>query len=165
MNTDSFGMNETCKEKPFRTIRSGVLHRTQKVDYGLFLLAAIAESERETAVSIGTLARSHRLSFSFLQKVANLLKRAGLIRAVRGKDGGYLLAKNIRTVTLRHIIDALEGPRTRRSGCMEHYRSSSCPRKAFCAVRFGLERINGDIEKKYLSQTLADITKSQSSRS
>ncbi len=133
-------------------VRSGSLHLTQKVDYGLFLLATLAHES--ASMSIQTIARESGLSFSFLQKVAGLLQRAGLVHAARGKRGGYELALRPSSITLKEIIEAVEGPLTLVTCTRE---VGVCPRESMCMIRSGLQRMHKDITSYYLSKKLSDF--------
>ncbi|MBI4239496.1 Rrf2 family transcriptional regulator [Candidatus Uhrbacteria bacterium] len=132
--------------------RTGALHLTQKVDYGLFLLSVLARQKSEGQLSIRTITKEHQLSFAFLQKVARLLKNSGLIVASRGKYGGYTLAKSPKHIRLKSVIDALEGPLTR-IDCAY----GSCARQEFCSLQKGLKKINDEITQSYLSKTLSSL--------
>lgn len=128
---------------------------SQKVDYSLYFLSALsrAVSTRSTRV----IAREGGLSFSFLQKVAHLLKRAGLVDAVRGKEGGYVLARPGTHITLKHVIEAVDG-KALPFACAEHPRiRARCPRKNFCVLRTAVGRMHRQVAQTYLSKTLADI--------
>lgn len=147
-----------CSKEKVSRLQSGSLHVTQKVDYGLFLLSVLArhaESKNPKMPSISKIAGDHHLSFSFLQKVAHALKREGFIRSHRGKDGGYTLVKNPKVILLKEVIESLEGPITAPT-CFEEA-SHACPRKSFCAIRAGFERMNSEIAGLYLSKTLSDF--------
>lgn len=135
--------------------RGSSFHGSQKVDYSLYFLSALtrAVSPRSTRV----IAREGGLSFSFLQKVAHFLKRAGLVDAVRGKEGGYTLARPGTRITLRDVIEAVDGKALPFS-CAEHSRiRARCPRKNFCALRTAVGRVHRQVAQAYLSKTLADI--------
>ncbi|MBI4268284.1 Rrf2 family transcriptional regulator [Candidatus Uhrbacteria bacterium] len=145
-----------CIKPKNSRVQSGGLHLTQKVDYALFLLSVLARHTKEGYPSIATIARDSHLSFSFLQKVANMLKRAGYIRSHRGKDGGYSLAKKPESIRVKDIIESLEG-RLQTSHCSADEKNHACPRKSFCAIREGFHRMNKEISDVYLSKTLSDF--------
>jgi Rrf2 family protein len=63
----------------------------------------VRASTREIAGAMGA-------SVAHLAKVLRSLDRAGLLRAVRGPAGGFRLARPARTITLREIYEAIEGP-------------------------------------------------------
>lgn len=151
-------MNRTCTQSKSGKIRAGALHLTQKVDYGLFLLAVLAKKDPTLPISISAVAKNNHLSFSFLQKVANLLKRANIIISVRGKDGGYRLSTDLGSIKLKDIIEALEGP-TKIARCigLASECEERCPRASFCMVRSGVERMNQEIQEFYLAKRLTDF--------
>ncbi len=62
------------------------------------------------------------VSLSYLTKVTRKLVVAGLIRATHGVNGGYVLAKTMDEITLRMVVDAIEGDKAffRPSGVIEH---------------------------------------------
>lgn len=132
--------------------RSGSFHMTQKVDYALFLLTVLAQSSSH--VSLRTIAQENRLSFAFLQKMAGLLRSAGLIQATRGNTGGYILALPVGRILFRDVVYAVEGEIAPLQ-CVSKRRSSrQCPRRAFCAIRPALRRIHAQMQDLYLSKPL-----------
>lgn len=149
------------KENPPKTcvssVRSGTFHFTKMSDYGFFLLGALLQAG-DTPISIRTIAKKYELSFSFLQKVAHFLKKAGIITAHRGKEGGYVLSKNPKEISLQHIIETLEGPIVF-AQCLrdEDEENIKCPRQKVCFARKGIQRITNDIRKKYLSKSLDEL--------
>ena len=54
------------------------------------------------------LAQREEVSGNFLVQILNDLKRAGLIESRRGKTGGYLLAKEPSSISLRQIVAAVD---------------------------------------------------------
>lgn len=129
--------------------RSGALHLTQKVDYGLMLLIALDESEE--AKSATTMAKELGLSLSFLQKIAHLLQKSKLIKAHRGKYGGYSLAKPLSKTTIKDVIEALEG-QIAIVPCLKNARF--CKRTTRCNIKRGLSNLNNEIQKHFLSKTV-----------
>ena len=49
------------------------------------------------------------LSLKYMEQIIPLLKSAGLIRSARGARGGYVLARKRGEISLRDIVEALEG--------------------------------------------------------
>lgn len=125
---------------------------TQKVDYALFLLTILAQSRAQ--VSLRIIAERNNLSFSFLQKMAGLLRSAGLIKAVRGKVGGYSLARPSASILFRDIVRAVEGEPAPHACVSERRTLRSCPRQAGCSIRPALQRLQGKMQDLYLSKPL-----------
>ncbi len=82
-----------------------------KSDYALRSMVAIAASGNEFVKAI-VLAEAEDIPFEYLQNILRDLRRAGLLAAQRGYDGGYRLARPSRAITLSEILDAVESPLT-----------------------------------------------------
>lgn len=101
---------------------------SRKTDYGIILVGALKPSFKSGRfIALSGLARENRLPLAFLQKLAELLRRAGLVSAKRGKVGGYRLIREPKTITLKELIALFEEPKMMR--CMK----SSNPKK-YCAL-------------------------------
>jgi Rrf2 family protein len=61
-------------------------------------------------VSAHALAEEHDMPHKFLEAVLADLRRAGLVRAQRGSDGGYMLARPPTEVTVGAVLRAVDGP-------------------------------------------------------
>jgi Rrf2 family protein len=75
--------------------------------YALQYLGARPGEERVTAQHI---AEAGKLSEAFLRKVLHPLVLAGLLRSVKGPNGGYRLARPASKITLLEVVEAVEGP-------------------------------------------------------
>ena len=56
------------------------------------------------------LARLHDVSPSYLAKQLQALSRAGLVRSVQGKAGGYVLTRSPDLITVHDVVEAIDGP-------------------------------------------------------
>ena len=140
-----------------RTARTGFLHFSQRIDYGLLLLTELARRGKKVCVSLRKISDENGISFFFLQKVASDLRKAVLVNADRGKNGGYALAKEARYITLLEILEAIEGP-LNVMPCLGNGAGVSCARSKRCSIRPGLNFINQTIIKALSETTLADLT-------
>lgn len=146
-------MNKTL---PCKKQRSGALHLTQKVDYALIILMSLAKND-EKSLSIKQIAKSSNLSFLFLQKIAGILQQNKIIEAKRGKYGGYKLIKDPKKITIKEIIEAVEGP-IAIIPCLKSFSEPQCCKKnKKCEIRLGLQKINQEIENFLAKKTLYQI--------
>lgn len=83
---------------------------TTKSTYGLAALLDLARRYGSGLVQVKDIAERHGIPAPYLVQILNLLVHAGLVRAVRGQQGGYELAQNPKTVTLMSVFEVLEGP-------------------------------------------------------
>ncbi len=77
--------------------------------YGLKIVYELALRYGGEPVFLKDIARTHRISEKYLSKLVIPLRGVGLITSYRGAHGGYTLARDPRTITLREIVQALEG--------------------------------------------------------
>jgi Rrf2 family protein len=73
-------------------------------------MVAVAQGAGGDPVSIAAVAEKRSLPASFLRQLAVGLTRAGLLGAHPGCRGGYVLARPAGSITLRDIVEALDGP-------------------------------------------------------
>ena len=62
------------------------------------------------------LARGTTGDHAFVQQILSRLVREGLVRSKKGRGGGYQLARNPKTLTLKAVIESIEGREVKR--CM-----------------------------------------------
>ncbi len=80
-----------------------------KTEYGIRALVHLAEHADGQPYRLQEIARHEGLSFSFLEKIFRDFKKAGIVTAQRGARGGYTLAKPLNEISMREIMEALEG--------------------------------------------------------
>jgi Rrf2 family protein len=64
----------------------------------------------EEPVPATRLAELHDVSPSYLAKQLQALSRAGLVRSVEGKAGGYVLTREPASITVLDVVEAVDGP-------------------------------------------------------
>lgn len=82
---------------------------TTRTEYGLVCLAYMARNHSGRCVTLKDIAGREQFSPAYIEKILQKLKVAGIVSSHQGKDGGYLLAKKPSEITLKQIIEALEG--------------------------------------------------------
>jgi DNA-binding IscR family transcriptional regulator len=87
-----------------------VLSITTKSPYAIRALAELARTGGAGPVPIGELARRRDVPVQFLEQLFAVLRRAGLLRSQRGVKGGYLFAREPRTITVLEVVELLDGP-------------------------------------------------------
>lgn len=83
---------------------------TTKTEYGLVCLIYIARhSENLDPVSIKEMATAEGFSTTYLEKILQSLRAAKILVSHQGNNGGYALARVPSQITLKEVIEALEG--------------------------------------------------------
>ena len=78
--------------------------------YGLRILLDVALHQEDGPVALSDVSSRQAISHKYLWQVINPLKSAGFLTATRGVKGGYVLARSPDKISIRDIVDILEGP-------------------------------------------------------
>jgi Rrf2 family protein len=85
-----------------------------RVDYALRAMAELAASadrhDGPTPMTAEQVAKAQDIPPKFLESILLQTRRAGLVHAQRGPEGGYWLARPAREITLGQVIRAIDGP-------------------------------------------------------
>jgi Rrf2 family protein len=82
---------------------------TAKTEYGLMCLAFMASQPDGEPVTIRQIVKGEGLSKAFTEKILQKLRSVGIVESIQGNQGGYVLSKKPEQISLREIVEALEG--------------------------------------------------------
>jgi len=80
-----------------------------KSRYGLRAVCDIAFYAANRPVQIQDIANRQDISPRYLEQIFQSLKRAGILKSKRGPQGGYLLARTLKEISVRDVVAATEG--------------------------------------------------------
>lgn len=127
--------------------------------YGLRAMLDLAMHSSEGApVYLSDVAKREEISEKYLEQIITLLKKSSLVKSLRGRKGGYLLARPANQIKLDEIIRALEGPLSVVE-CVSN--ATYCHRSNFCSVREVWITLSDKIEEVLFSFTLSDLCRKQ----
>ncbi len=104
-------------------------------------------------VSIKSISERQNISEYYLEQLFSLLRKENLIVSIRGAQGGYILSREPKLITIREVLDVLEGP-VEISDCIDE---STCDNIDCCATRLLWVKIKESVEKVTESITLQDM--------
>lgn len=81
-----------------------------KVRYGSRAMLDLACYYKKGPVLLKDIARRQEISLKYLDRILSSLKAAGLVKTLRGAKGGYALNHAPAQITIKQIVEALEGP-------------------------------------------------------
>ena len=113
--------------------------------YALRLLLDLAEHKDAGFISLKEIAERQGISKQYLEQIVSLLNTATILRANRGKQGGYMLAKDPSQYTVGQILRITEGSLAP-IACLED-EENLCERAASCQTLpmwQGLNRVISD---------------------
>lgn len=85
------------------------MHISARGDYALRAALGLAAAYPATT-SAQALAEAQDLPYKFLEAILSDLRRAGLVKGIRGPEGGYLLKRPPNDITVGEVLRAVEGP-------------------------------------------------------
>lgn len=130
--------------------------------YGLRAMIEIASRQHEGPVPTHVIAENQELSERYLEQLLTPLKKAGLVKSIRGAQGGYVLGRNSAQITAGDVIRVLEGP-IAPVDCISEMYPQDCERSGQCPTREIWSRIRDSISEILDSYTLDDlVTRSRS---
>ena len=129
---------------------------------GQYALRAMADlAMHDGWVSLGDVAKRQNISRKYLEQVISLMSKAGYVKSLRGKGGGYRLARKPEEYTLGQILRAAEGSSLAPVGCLDCTSGRICPIVDNCAV-IPVWRELGKVTSEYLDgKTLADLIRDE----
>lgn len=77
--------------------------------YGLRAMIDLAVYAKAGQVALNSIADRQNISLNYLEQVISALRKAGLVKSIKGAQGGYMLAKNPEHTTAGDILRVLEG--------------------------------------------------------
>jgi Rrf2 family protein len=123
----------------------------------LINLGFAAEADRDL-VQATELAEEEQLPVKFLEQILQTMKEAGLVESVRGKFGGYRLAKPAGRIKIGTVVRLIDGPLAPiRCVSQTAYEPCTCPDEVHCGLRMLMLDVRNAIANILDRYTLADV--------
>lgn len=133
---------------------SDLIKFSESSTIGLHAMLHLAAHAQEGPVQMRVVAEAYRVSEAHLAKVMQRLGKAGLIRAARGPNGGYMLSQLPEEVTLLQVYEAIEGDVATRQ-CL--FGKAVCL-SGCCGLGSLVGQLAGELHAYLARTTLADWT-------
>jgi len=124
--------------------------------YGVMAMLDLALNNSAGQISLKSIAERQNISENYLEQLFATLRKAGLVKSIRGSQGGYILARSSDSITVGSILRALEGSLAP-VDCVVEDEPSECMRSECCATKLVWERIRDSINKVVDSISLDDL--------
>jgi Rrf2 family protein len=134
---------------------------SQRFGYAVHALAFVARKPAGELATLPEVAEWMRTiwpnsSDSYLSNVVQRLARGRLLRSHRGIAGGYSLGRAAKAITLRDLVELLEGVDMDRCGLSLE---DDCPVKSRCSIQRKLRNLEEGYLKSLEAVTIADLSK------
>jgi Rrf2 family protein len=136
-----------------------------KAEYGVRVMAHLAQRGGEEPISLGSIAEAERLPLAYLEHLVQRLRRAELVESRRGAHGGYSLARPAKSISMAEVVEALEGEiapieciTSGADGTLVCAREGE-PGHDPCPTKLLWTRVRGSIVRTLGDMTLADLVR------
>jgi Rrf2 family protein len=131
-------------------------------EYGLRCLLRLAERGEAASLTLGELSGLEGISVSHVAKLMRVLRRAGVVKSTRGKEGGYTLARPAPRINVGETLAALGGRLFDASFCQEHAgRERLCRHTSDCSIRSVWRRLQLAVDGVLGGLSLQDLLRSE----
>lgn len=136
---------------------------SQKARYALRALLYLAARDDAKPVGIAEIAEAEKLPRKFLEQILLELKKPGIVRSHRGRQGGYSLGRPAKDISFADVLRVTDGPLAL-SPCvsvMAYQPCEDCFDEAVCAIRKALLAARDStaqiLESRNLATAAADL--------
>ena len=128
---------------------------TQESDYALRIITALAE--RNDLIDAKSLSEQTQVTQRFTLKILHKLVQAELVSSHKGAKGGYVLKRAPEDITLKDVIELIDGP-IGISRCLASEETCSLNRdKTACEFHRIFDKISLEVSMKLHGITIADV--------
>lgn len=135
-----------------------MLKLSTKGRYGLKAMFDLAQHFGEGPISLKSIAERQEISEHYLEQLISGLRKAGLVKSVRGAQGGYVLGREAGKIRIGDVIRVLEGP-IAPVDCVAEEDPECCSKADYCVTRSVWEKVRDSIAEVLDSITLEDMVK------
>ena len=122
------------------------LKLSTKGRYGLRALIDLAQYSSGGPVSTASISARQDISERYLEQLMSMMKKAGLVKSIRGAGGGYVLAKDMCEISVGDVLRALEGS-LEPVDCAGLEPEGMCSASDSCVAKYVWQRINESINR------------------
>lgn len=133
---------------------------TRKGEYAIRGIVFLAKQPAGKVILVSDVAEATGVSQTFLAKIFQSFAKLGLVNSFRGTGGGFILGRPAAKITLRQVVEAVEGPIIP-NRCLSV--DENCSREAECTVHPIWRKIQGEVASILESVTLEDLAKEKKS--
>ena len=127
-------------------------------EYGLRCMLQLALAQTDDPVSVALVADNEGLSTEYAGKLLNLLRQAGLVRSIRGRNGGFVLVRAPREISLADVLRVFSPDLFDVEYCNRYTGAEdSCVHTTSCALRPVWWTLSDMVTRTLESITLMDL--------
>lgn len=126
------------------------MHITLEADYAIRIVHCLAKSK--TRLDAKTIAEQTTVTLRFALKILRKLVASGIVKSFKGTQGGYELAREPKDISLKDVIETVEG-KYRLSKCLSDEYGCNRGMSGNCQFQKIFCQISADVAKKLEAYT------------
>ncbi|HJT87290.1 MAG TPA: Rrf2 family transcriptional regulator [Bryobacteraceae bacterium] len=131
-------------------------------EYGLRCLVRLGYAGERGSLTIPEISQAEGVSPAYAAKILRVLRKGGFVKAARGKEGGYTLARAADSIVIGDVIDALGGRLFESNFCDSHSgQAAICTRSVDCSVRSLWRAVQVAVDQVLSKATLRDLLQNE----
>ena len=136
---------------------------TANEEYGLRCLVRIGYAGVGGSLTIPEISQAEGVSPAYAAKILRVLRKGGFVKAARGKDGGYTLARPAEAIVIGDVMDALGGRIFESNFCDSHSGQAADlhAQSVDCSVRSLWRAVQVAVDQVLSKATLRDLLQNE----
>lgn len=130
------------------------MHITLEADYAVRIVFLLAQNSKRTDAK--TISAQTGVTLRFALKILRKLVGAGIVKSFKGTQGGYEIARPLDEITLKDVIETVEGPYAI-SRCVGENFACSNPRETVCQFNLVFREISDMVNERLSKVKFSDI--------
>lgn len=131
-------------------------------EYGLRCLVRLGYTGLGGSLTIPEISHAEGVSPAYAAKILRVLRKGGFVKAARGKEGGYTLARPAEAIVIGEVIDTLGGRLFESNFCESHTgQVPICTRSVDCSVRSLWRAVQVAVDQVLSRATLRDLLQNE----
>ena len=133
---------------------------TQEADYALRMVCLLADAAKTKALPVGAPAMAEAVAIpqGFAMKILRKLSLAGIVKSSRGVSGGYALDKDPNLLTVRRVIEVIDGPIEISKCLSDSHQCLNNPNKDCCRFHHVFDSLNQMLIRRLDRLTIGMMT-------
>ena len=134
------------------------MNLTTKGRYAVMAMVDLAMNASDRPVSLSDISMRQDIALNYLEQIFMRLRRAGVVKSVRGPGGGYVLAFDAKDMSIARIVDAVDES-IKMTRCSDDGEGGCSKTKAKCITHDLWEGLGRRINEYLSSISLDDVCK------
>lgn len=135
------------------------LKLSTKGRYGLRAVLDLALTSKGEAIPLNEIALRQNISISYLEQLISKLRKAGIVKSIRGAQGGYILARDPENLSVGEILRTLEGNLDPVKCSEITGEGDACNASDSCVTKYVWKRISDSISSAVDTLMLSELIK------